>query len=268
MDKLSGITNRYKKILQSGLFSIYRAVLGTGVLNTTWGRALFEVVYLQYKTHIEAGPVELLQRYVKPGTFVIDVGANVGFFTLKFGKWVSAGGKVIAIEPEHINYVRLQRAVAAAGLAAKVETINAAAAEMVSEGRLELNPLHPGDHKLGADGVPVSLVTIDHLMEVHHWSEVSLIKIDVQGAEARVLTGAAETIEKFRPSLFVEIDNECLERYGSNAYQLLTSCIHAGYTIHLLADNAVSPALQIDQILESERKKGYFDALMLPEPGI
>lgn len=268
MDKFSNETDRYKRMLQNGLFSIYRAVVRLGVLNTRWGRALFEAVYLQYKAHVEAGPVELLQRYVRPGTVVIDVGANVGFFTLKFGKWVSAGGKVVAIEPEHINYERLQHAVAAAGLDAAVETVNAAAAETVSQGWLEVNPLHPGDHKLGAEGVPVSLITIDHLVEAHHWPEVSLIKIDVQGAEGRVLTGAAETIKKFRPALFVEVDDEGLKRYGTSTCQLLTSCIHAGYTIHILADQAISPALQIDQILEAESKKGYFDALLLPEPVI
>src|SRR5262245_58093634 len=177
-------TKWHTRILQSGLFGIYRAVSATGVFNTAWGRKLFEVAYLGYKTHIEAGPVDVLQRYVKPGTVVIDVGANIGFFTLKFGRWIGTGGKVIAIEPEHINYVRLQHAVADAGLTATVETVNAAAAEMVSEGWLEVNPLHPGDYKLGTNGIPVPLVTIDHLVEAHHWPEVSFIKIDVQGAEA------------------------------------------------------------------------------------
>ena len=258
--------NQYTKILQSGLFGTYRAVSATGVLRTTWGRTLFEAVYLRYKDHIEAGPVDLLQSYIKPGTFVIDVGANVGFFTLKFGRWISAGGKVIAIEPERINYLRLQRAVAVAGLAATVETVNAAAAETVCEGLLEVNPLHPGDHRLGNNGVPVSLITIDHLVEAHHWPEVSFIKIDVQGAEARVLAGAAETIEKFRPALFVEVDDESLKKYGSNAHQLLTACLRFGYTIHILANHAVSSPLQIDQLLKIKNKKGYFDALLLPEP--
>ena len=97
---------------------------------------------------------------------------------------------MIAVEPEAVNFARLQHAIAEAGLTDVVETIQAAVAEVAGEGFLEVNPGHPGDHKLGAEGVPVAMTTIDDMLAARGWPEVSLIKVDVQGAEARVLAGA------------------------------------------------------------------------------
>src|SRR5580693_4951300 len=106
----------------------------------------------------------------------------------------------------------------------------AAVAEVTGEGLLEINPGHPGDHKLGTEGVPVAMTTIDDLLAARGWPEVSLIKIDVQGAESRVLAGARRTLERFSPALFLEVDDQQLRRYGSSAAELLTSVTAQGYT--------------------------------------
>jgi len=189
------------KLLQGGLIGLYRLVKATGGLDTAWGRGIFEASYQFYKDRLEAGPIRMLRPCVRPKTFVIDVGANIGFFTRQFATWVSDGGRVIAVEPEAVNYARLQHAIAAAGLTDVVETVQAAVAERTGEGLLEVNPAHPGDHRLGTKGIPVAMTTIDDLLTDRGWPEVSLIKVDVQGAEARVLAGARRTLERFpRPS--------------------------------------------------------------------
>jgi FkbM family methyltransferase len=251
--------------LQAIFLFIYRVVNATGVLNTFWGRSLFETAYLFYKTHFEAGTIGLLRNYVKPETSVIDVGANIGFFTLQFAKWITGKAKVIAVEPETLNYARLQRTLARSNLTTVVETVNAAVADTSGEALLELNPLHPGDHKLGPQGVPVAVTTIDSLLEARGWPEISLIKIDVQGAEQRVLTGATKTLTRFQPALFVEVDDQALKKQGSNANALLKFCVDYGYLIHKLNKNTISPALTIEQILQHlKQTRGYMDVLLLP----
>jgi FkbM family methyltransferase len=201
---------------------------------------------------------------VRPKTVVIDVGANVGFFTLRFASWVTGGGKVIALEPEAVNCARLRRAVSRAGSGAVVETVQAAAADVTGEGLLQINPGHPGDHKLGAAGVPVALTTLDDLLAARGWPEVSLIKIDVQGAEARVLAGARGVIERFRPALFVEVDDRLLRRFGSSARELLAWCASRGYAIRTLDGNPGSDPLTVSEALGVVGRKGYTDLLLLP----
>jgi FkbM family methyltransferase len=250
--------------LQTGLLALYRAAAATGVLNTSWGRTLFESTYWLYKSRYEAGPIQVLRRWVRPGTAVIDVGANVGFFTLQFASWVTNGGKVFALEPEAVNFARLQRAIARAERTAVVETIQAAVGETTGEALLEINPIHPGDHKLASSGVAVAVTTLDHLLGARGWPEVSFIKIDVQGAEGQVLAGAGETIQKFRPALFIEVDDPHLKRFGSSARALLTSCTARGYALHTLTGKDISSALTVDQALTFGEAKGYTDFLLLP----
>jgi FkbM family methyltransferase len=251
------------RAVQNSLLAFYRVVTATGALNTAWGRTLFETTYWLYKRHYETGSIRSLQKWVKPGTVVIDVGANIGYFTLPFASWVRDGGKVLAIEPEAVNYARLQRKIARAGLAGVVESVRAAAADAGGDGRLKLNPVHPGDHRLGTTGVPVVVTTIDSLLAVRGWPEVSLIKVDVQGAEARVLAGAYETIDRFQPVLFLEVSDEALKEYGSNAEELLVHCIKRGYSIHTFT-NATSCLLTIDEAVHLVQNRGYMDLLFCP----
>jgi FkbM family methyltransferase len=252
------------RTVQAGLLALYRVVTTTGVLNTAWGHILFETMYWLYKRHCEAGSIVPLQKWVKPGTVVIDVGANIGYFTLHFASWVRDGGKVLAIEPEAINYARLQRAVTRAGYAPVVEAVRVAAADTDGDGLLEINPVHPGDHKLGTTGVPVVMTTIDRLLAERGWPEVSLLKVDVQGAEACVLAGAYETIARFRPALFLEVSDAGLMRYGSSAEDLLVACAKRQYSIHTLERDAVSVSLAMHEAVNIAKSRGYVDLLFSP----
>jgi FkbM family methyltransferase len=254
------------KFLQNRLIGLYGVVKSTGVLNTTIGRRAFEASYELYKERLEAGPIQLLRPLVRPGTYVVDVGANVGFFTRRFAAWVSEGGKVLAIEPEDVNYSRLAHAIRQAGLEAVVETIKGAVAETTGQGWLEINPRHPGDHKLGKEtgDVRIDLWAIDDLLAARGWPEVSLIKVDVQGAEARVLAGAAETIKRYHPALFLELDDQHLKRYGSSSAALLSSISGQGYTIHTRVGKTLSQPLGVDEALALGASRAYDDFLLVP----
>ena len=69
---------------------------------------------------------------------------------------------------------------------------------------LEINPLHPADHKLSRDGTGLSVnaVTLDELVPDIRYLRPALVKIDVQGAEMLVLKGAADILKNSRSSSF------------------------------------------------------------------
>jgi FkbM family methyltransferase len=254
-----------RKVLQTIALALYRAAASVGVLDRPWVRGGYEYAYFLYKEFVEARSVTLLRAWIRPGTSVIDVGANIGFFTLHLARWVSGEGRVLALEPDTLNYARLRRAVSRAGVAARVEAIQAAVAEESGQAFLELNPANPADHKLGDSGVRVAVTTIDELTRERNWPAVSLIKIDVQGAEPRVLEGARETIARFRPAIFIEIHDASLRRYGSSARALLETCLSLGYTLRVLSRRVVSSALSVDEVLGLETQRGYVDVLLLPK---
>lgn len=236
-----------KRAAQRFLISTYRMVVRTGALNTAPGRALFDHVYGWYKSLLEVGDVQVLQSFVTPGSSVVDVGANVGFFTKKFARWVTDGGRVVAIEPEEINFRRLTRMISARRLENVVSSVHGVAAQRSGKRRLQINPFHPGDHKIGESGVEVNAYALDEVLAELKVGHVSLIKIDVQGAEAMVLAGAAQTLERFQPSLFIEVDDDRLRAMHSNAKEVFEMLQRRGYRIHRIVKGRLSPPLKAEE---------------------
>jgi FkbM family methyltransferase len=253
-----------RAVIQRGLLAIYRTRLTAGLVSTGFGRALFEMVYEAYKTLFEAREANALRRFVTPGTTVVDVGANIGFFTLRFAQWVTDGGRVIAIEPEMQNAVRLSQRLARRGLTSRVDLVQAVAAERSGELRLQINPHHPGDHRISEVGVPVCAVRLDDMLRERGWPEVSVIKIDVQGAEDRVLEGAAATLDRLRPALYVEINANHAGHMDGTARRVCDRLAALGYSRHALGRTGPSAPLLDADIERRLARTGYTDLLFLP----
>lgn len=221
-------------------------------------------LYAIYKRCFEAGPIERLQEFVPAGSLVIDVGANVGFFSLRFAKWVGDNGKVISIEPEDRNYDSLISALKRAGLFDRVDALKAVAAAAPGKVFLEINPLHPADHKLSRDGtgLPVTAVTLDL---VHDKGPLTpaLVKIDVQGAEMLVLKGAAGILRTAEPALFIELHEEGLRRFGTSVSAILNHLSEAGYEAYWLMRTGTHEKASPAEIHRKVAKIGYVDVLFL-----
>src|SRR5688572_21512151 len=218
-------------LVQRLLLAVYKGVCRTGLMSTRLGRGLFLAAYERYKGVWDADHLEALGKLVRPGTTVIDVGANVGFYTRRFAEWVRPGGEVIAIEPEEMNFSTLKRVIARRGLV-NVRGIQAAASESTGSLYLQKNPFHPADHRIADAGVKVIAVTIDNVLRERGWPKVSLMKIDVQGAEERVLRGAMGTLRELRPPVFMEVDEAALRAMGSSAESVLELMISCRYEPH------------------------------------
>jgi len=225
---------------------------------------IFLTLYDAYKKHFEAGPIERLREFVPAGSMVLDVGANVGFFTLRFARWVG-DGEVIAIEPEEKNYRTLQAALDRDGLQQKVRALKAVATATAGTSHLEINPIHPADHKLSVDGtgVPVEAVTLDDLVDRKGSLRPSLIKIDVQGAEMLVLQGAPDILKRSRPALFVELSEDALRRFGSSVSEIIRHLSQRDYQSYWLMRAGPHLRASEEDIQASVRRHGYVDVLFL-----
>ena len=149
---------------RAGLIA-HGGVARTGIMKQRWARCLFLPVYSAYKTWVESGPVDRLRDFVEPGSTVVNVRANVGFFTLKSASWVGERGKVIAIEPDLENFETLAAKVGAGGLERRVRLHHAAASAEAGFVHLLRNEPHPGDHRSGpADGTTPTLRAVTGLM--------------------------------------------------------------------------------------------------------
>jgi FkbM family methyltransferase len=157
------------------------------------------------------GECEAFRAVVKPGDVVVEVGANIGAHTLFFARQVGPSGRVLAFEPQRIvfqtlcanmalnsvqNTYCLQLAVGSQAGAIVVPQLDYA--QENNYGGLSLGQWQQGDR--------IALVTLDSI--VAGLPRCNLVKIDVEGMEREVLLGAAETIARFKPVLYVENDRE------------------------------------------------------------
>ena len=251
------------RLVQGALLGLYSGVQRSGLLKTAPGRWAFENAYWAYKATIEARDLAALRPYVSAGSTVVDVGANIGFFSVRFAQWAGPGGCVVAIEPETGNYESLRARVARRGLQDRVVLVNAAAVEAPGEVFLQLNPDNPADHRVANAGEAVKAVSIDSVMEGRKGADVSLIKVDVQGGELRVIRGARATIARAHPALFVEFQEEGLVMAGTSSAELLRELTALGYVPNVLEPDSTWKQVDGEEVFARMRTRGYIDVLFL-----
>lgn len=167
------------------------------------------------------------------GTNVIDVGGNNGQVCVEFAHLVGDEGKVITFEPQRIIYQQLCGNVFINGLD-NVYAFNVAIGDKNGQTTIEKpnyfdqGPVNFGNVHVGAtdnyDIVP--LRTIDS----YELTNVSVMKIDVQGYEKKVLIGAKETIQKNRPIIYIEIEEDQLELFGDTQQEIFELLTEYGYS--------------------------------------
>ena len=149
----------------------------------------------------------VIDRYVKPGMAVVDIGANIGCLTMLLASLVGPSGLVVAVEPNPENVKLLEASRRVNGFD-QVLVIQAAAGRQT--GLLALNVSHSngmtGDLPGKLDAIfassPVPCFALDAILPKDR--RIGFIKIDAEGAELNALIGLSETIVRDRPVIVSE----------------------------------------------------------------
>ncbi len=153
------------------------------------------------------GEVTLFRALLRPGDVVIEVGANIGAHTVALAKIVGDTGAVYAFEPQRIVHQALCANVAINDLR-NVNTFQAAVGDRGGVTTIEsVNydaPHNSGGARVGRTGEAVGMVRLDDLPI----QDLAFLKADVEGSETEVLRGAADTISRCQPIIYVEDDKE------------------------------------------------------------
>jgi FkbM family methyltransferase len=168
----------------------------------------------------EPASVRLLKAAIEPGDVVLDVGANIGFFSTLFSRWVGEAGRVISIEPEPENLTLLRRnvddnlchnvtiCVCAVGASRGIAHFSVDEATG-STGHLGETPT-AGESAVGTGKVriiPIDVETLDDLV-ADYSVKPNVIKMDIEGGEAQALEGASRTIAECRPVVVSEVTGD------------------------------------------------------------
>ena len=147
----------------------------------------------------------LFREVVKPGDTAVDLGANIGGHTIPLAKHIGPQGSLIAFEPQRVIFTILCGNIALNTLQNVTPIRAAIGAEPATIKVPALDPRHAanfGGLELGGGGESVSMMTVDQLQ----LQSCHFMKIDIEGMEIEALRGAAATIARHRPALYVEND--------------------------------------------------------------
>ena len=167
---------------------------------------------------------DLLDSIVRPGDWVIDIGANVGHYTAKLSELVGSNGRVLAFEPVPRTF-RLLAANARLFPHENVTLFNAAVSKNSNLAHMSV-PTSPGGQYLARlskaeTGLQILCLSLDSLQIPHR---VSLVKIDAEGHELEILHGMDELLNRDKPTLIVELGErgtvEFLSAIGYNMEHL------------------------------------------------
>lgn len=210
----------------------------------------------------EAAKVHLIELAEK-NDVVMDIGANIGETSLRLAQKVLPQGKVYAFEPSQFNYKLLQNNLSLNNLnhiTAYPLGIGAAEGEFTlytidqhNKGKNKIS-----DHKtVSAKSETIKLTTIDQFVASNQLAKVDLIKLDIEGFEMKALQGGQETLNKFRPKLFIEVDNQNLIEQVSSAKELFNFLIALDYRL-IYADNKQLLDFKLDY------EDCHFDLIAIP----
>jgi len=203
-------------------------------------------VYLEHRGNYELAETRLCERLLQPGDVAVDVGANIGLYTLLFSQLVGPEGRVHSFEPAPENVRRL-RVNLLLNDAANVEVREAAV--FSREGSVTLNLFDPhlgGWHSLGRPELPdpftpgstiapgraieVEAVTLDGYAAAVGLEQIALLKVDAEGAEPDVLAGATGLLERRAiAAILFEVSLPQAESLGHEPSEPFEQLEHLGY---------------------------------------
>ncbi|AUA12974.1 FkbM family methyltransferase [Streptomyces sp. SID8382] len=186
-----------------------------------------------------------LQRRLKPGDVFVDVGANIGYYSVLASRLVGGSGKVVAVEASPTFLGLLQRHSRRNGCA-NIRTVNAAVSDreelltfiLASSRNMGANSVVPYDgpaestFEIAARPLP-DLLTEDEI------TRARVIKVDVEGAEGGVVRGLVPLLDRLRPDaeLTVEVTPQRMAELGDSVEELLAALTGHGFHVYRLTND-------------------------------
>ena len=213
----------------------------------------------------EPNETAFVNGFLKPGMVFVDAGANDGLYTLLASRLVGPSGQVWAFEPSEREFVRLQQNLSLNKIS-NVRPFRVALADINGEVELAVaEDEHAGQNTLGSFSYAiqslrketVSVRRLDDLSSDEKINRLDLIKVDIEGAETRLVTGASKLLSSLRPVVLFEASETALQGMGSSSTQLLELFRSFGYYIYSFASETGRP---------SAAKVGEFSGNMIAAP--
>jgi FkbM family methyltransferase len=207
----------------------------------------------------EKHEMKVFKKIVKPGMTIFDIGANIGLYTTKASKLVGLEGQVHSFEPDQKNYQILQSKTKEQK---NLKINNVALSNENGQHDLFIDAINPGNHSFSKENlyknqvsISVPTTTLDEYVEKNKLEKVDVIKIDVQGAEYLVFSGARKTLSKFPVTIIMEFWPDGIKKVGNNPDDLIKLLHDLGYKFEILKKGyGKKEYIEFNDLIENTKK--------------
>lgn len=190
---------------------------------------------------------QVITSLLSPGENYIDVGANIGTTAIPAAATVGPCGSVIAVEPHPLiaSYLRENIALNALdNISVKTSALD------TTHGTVRFTDRRADDTNsivTTGDGIEVTTTTLDAVSSVS--GTIALLKIDVEGAEMRVLLGGTETLRR-TAAIYIEVADPFLKRLGSSAKDVVDFLSRAGFVLYTVSNDLMLNPVIMESLLQ------------------
>jgi FkbM family methyltransferase len=177
-------------------------------------------------------------RELRRGYVMIDIGANIGYYTCLACKVLGSDGHIYAVEPLMENLSFLVRNLELNKCSETVSIYKLALGDHDGYAFMEYYPHAPNISKVVSTSSKnsktlkqVRMITLDNFVKQLRLEKVDFLKMDVEGYEVKILRGGINTLESFRPKIFVEIHPEFMYSYGNSFYEFVDILDSLSYSV-------------------------------------
>jgi FkbM family methyltransferase len=228
-------------------------------------RLLYDPVHEPFET-------EIVCNLVKRGDVVLDLGANIGYYTLIFAKIVGAEGKVFAFEPDPDNFSLLKKNIEINGYK-NVILEQKAVSDKTGTVKLYLSEDNLADHRIydshdGREFIEIESVSLDDYFENVN-DNIDFIKMDIEGAEPAAIQGMRSLLKRNQNvKVITELFPIALSKFGIETSDFLKMFFNNGFKLYNLDENEKKKELaDIKMLIEkySPEKKNFTNLLCIKE---
>ena len=189
----------------------------------------------------EPETVKLFTNSIKENSTVVDIGTNIGYYTIIAGKKVGPRGKVFGYEPNTDSFNLLRRNILINNFD-NITPINLALSNILGERTLyfgdnKCTHSFADNRKTGKNELVIT-DTLDNSLKKYGSPKIDVIKMDIEGAEILALEGMAETIERSpKLAIFTELYPKAIRRLGRSPVEFLEKIRSLGFSVSVIDED-------------------------------
>jgi len=184
---------------------------------------------------------EFVKKIIKKSDVVLDIGANIGYYTLIFAKLVGDSGKVFSFEPESENFKILKKNVEINGynnviLEQKIVSNNDGISTLYVSEKAGSHRIYKSDDYI--QSFEIESISVDNYLEKNNINKIDFIKIDVEGAELNVLQGIQKILDSNEHIiLFTEFSPNQIKSCGLEPTDMINFLLNNKFKIYFTQIN-------------------------------